>query len=392
MQITTFSTPTSTVNKEFEIHSLKLVYLLADKLQVAGELNTILFFEKNYKNFSVKKQVQFMTDFLTKSNWDNWEDCVEAIHSYYESYKKMQLVKHPSNDIYTLYRKKKLLYDHLFKTFLDERIEQFNNWGVRDFITLLDNSFFESTLLDFTTSEMKTEKKFANSNADKILALLFPEDNDTNPNILLLPYEFYFNECKELLDRKREDGPYSKLKIDDSDFCFYLIMNINSFKNLLSNELITLKSELNVCGNTFRHKIDDWLRFCNGNFNLSDQINNLRSGLGVWIHHFGELIDNNQMLRNQAQLETLDAYLFDVSIGMISLKLIWQHFENSHVVDEDTLIALKEKTVNCSKYPINIPVLCISPHYRFMDELEAIKKYEEGYDASFSQKKSLSID
>ena len=160
----------------------------------------------------------------------------------------------------------------------------------------------------------------------------------------------------------------------------------------MSNELITLKSELNVCGNTFRHKIDDWLRFCNGNFNLSDQIKKLRSGLGVWNHHFGALIDNNQMLKNQALLETLDAYLFDVSIGMISLKLIWQFFENSQVVDVNTLIALREKTVNCSKYPINIPVLCISPHYRFMDELEVIKKYEEGYDASFSQKKSLFID
>ena len=385
MKAIVFNTSTTTLDMNHDSYPLKAMYLLCDHILVAGEIGGNLLFEKNYKQFDIKKRILIME---IANRWtDNHEGQI-YLDSVKVAIKEYARVKHKSREILIASKTMENVFNAYFDLFVADRLGRIKKSGLYEMSKLLDNDIIMTSLYEFSIGETILEKDTAETKARKIINLVFPEGTK-EPTIMVLPDQFARNDYTENENGVRKNE-VEEVKEDwiRLDHCF----SIPPIEGFTAMELKVLRAQLSNSGSLFRKRMDDWILLFKTSMNAVERKNFLSTNVLTVADELQLALVNTDMLRQNSLKLPLDSLELQIFIGETPLDLLWNYYAETKMIDADTEVALNKIAENNPLYPKNIPIISISPTYLNMDKMENLGFTTLETDTDCPLKRNLSID
>ena len=357
MRAIIFDTELSLLKFEDEVNTLRLSYLIADRICVGGFAGTNFTFERDAKRYKIPKKVGFLILVETRRDFDNkGESNLKELQEYLAVTKEMKAYKHPPQNLLFAYNAAGKMLSKYFDDYVDGVVSIWKTKGYLDVVSLKeDDTIIETTLTEFSVGEWTQTLKSAPLNAKKILGAFFPVVPN-EPSFLVFPKEF-------LID-KEEGIDNQSHKIE--------IMTTFSFPDTASLTALQLKAireQLKKSGQLFRENMDNWIQTFKGT--TEDKDSNL---LEESLKTFQLGINSNQMLLDNQNRVNLDAETFTIKIGVTSLQRVWDYYREYKILDEFTIDELINQTYHNSLFPQKLPFMCILPNYINKEKMDELNK------------------
>ncbi len=307
MRAIVFDTELSSLIFEDEINTLRLCYLIADSICVGGQAGSTFYFEKDAKEYNIKKKVLYLICSENASNNPNKELIINTLVLLLLDIKTMKATKHPSMDRLNPYNNAVRNFIKYYNTQFDNFIDYWKKCGYLDIISLKDEEkIIESTLLEFSVGDWSQTLKAAPINAKKILSELFPKA-PPEPSLLVFPKEFLI--VKDADNQTEDYKIISTFSFTDTDF-------------LTPIQLKAIREQLKVSGKLFRTNVDEWLQtFYNTDITLDYKYPNSNQ-LEESFQTFQSSINTNEILTNNHEKIGNVAEKYCIQIGIASIQKI----------------------------------------------------------------------
>lgn len=377
MRAIIFDTELSSLKFDDDVNTIKLCYLIADKICLAGIGGANVTFEKDANKFGITKMLHYLECLENLSDeYDDKAGTLETFNEFYYLIKEMKAVKHPLKATLVSYNLYLKMFNERLKEHVDDTLETWKKNGYYDMIALTEDSIIDVAIPELSIGQWTQSRTDAPLNAKKVLGLLFPESPFT-PSLLIFPKEFLFTKI----------GSEHEIPIDELQIKSVLTFpDISSFSNL---QLKAIREQLKELGYLFRKNMDEWLYSFNStkttmcaNFPISNQFQE-----AVQLIQSG--IDTNQMLIDTQHRLNLDAVTFTIKIGVTSIQRLWDYYRECKVLDGFTIDELIRKTTDNFLFPQCLPFICISPNYINKEQMEQLNKVFENEDSILHKRKVL---
>ena len=373
MRAIVFDTELSSLIFEDEVNTLRLCYLIADSICVGGHAGANFYFERDAKEYNIKKKVLCVICSENASDNTHKEKLLKLLELFLLEIKEMKANKHPSMVKLIPYNNSVRNFSRLYTEHYNYFIKYWRESGYLDIISLMDeDKVIETNLLEFSIGEWSQNLKSATSNAKKILSELFPKAPPI-PSLLVFPKEF-------LLDK------YSYNLTDE-----YKLISTFSFpdtNSLTALQLKVIRQQLKESGILFRTNMDEWLHSLTSTTLKLDTIYPMSIQLEEALKIFQSGINTNQMLIDNQFRLGIAAGNFNIKIGITSLQRVLSYFRQYKILDEFTLNELIKQTSDDDFYPKYLPFMSISPieneNKKRKDELN--KEMENGISSMHKRK------
>ena len=390
MKAIVFTTSTSRVQTLLDIFPIKGCYLIADKVELCGQMAADLTFERDYRQFKMDKMKRYIQNGLNASSVEDKEPSKQLLGAIVNSIKQMSAIKRPSQHVIVeIKRQEKSL-----RTFLNEFLEIYSHdlskSGMDEISYLADGDIIQTSFIEICSGEsLDQEGMYAAQKAEKILALLFPDDETSEPQILALSIMFL---CNDYFVENEPILPRDENLFYDFDNFYHLSIKIPCIDRLTSLELKVLREQLKMGGGMFRQKMDEWIQYCKLNKDFDLQKAFLKDEIIGLAETFQEVIDSNQMMIDINRKTLIDTVDYNVYIGITPLKFLWKYYEHYNILDEETISILRTTTLGNPKYPQSIPFMSFHTSYIHEEELKSrdLEREEDGM--VLIKKKSISVD
>ena len=357
MRAIIFDTELSLLKFEDEVNTLRLCYMIADRICVGGFTGTNFTFERDAKRYKIPKKVGFMILLETKRDFDNkGESNLKELQDFLALTKDIKAFKHPPQNLLFAYNAAGKILGNYFDDYVDSVVAIWKTKGYLDVVSLKeDETIIETILTEFSAGEWTQTLKSAPLNAKKILEALFPV-LPNEPSLLVFPKEFLIEKDVDL------DNSIDEIKI------------MTSFKfldpaSLTALQLKAIREQLKESGQLFRKNIDNWIRSFNGTTEVKE-LNHLEESLKI----FQIGINSNQLLLDNQNRVNLDAETFTIKIGVATLQSVWNYYRKYKILDDFTIEELINQTYHNSSYPQRLPFLCILPNYINKEKMDELNK------------------
>ena len=346
MRAIVFDTELSSLIFEDEVNTLRLCYLIADSICVGGHAGANFHFERDGKDFNLKKKVLCLINSENASDSPHKELTMNVLNYFLLDIKDMKATKHPSMTRLTPYNNVVRNFTKYYNEQYDNFIDYWRNCGYLDIISLLnEDNIIYTTLLEFSVGEWSQTLKSAPSNAKKILSELFPKSFSA-PSISVFPKEF-------LIDK------YADSLTDD-----FMIISTISFPDtdsLTALQLKVVREQLKESGQLFRTNLDEWLITFDSKEMILDSNYPQHKQLEESLQIFQSGINTNQILFDNQFIFGLAAENFNIKIGITTIQRVWNYYRQYKILDEFTLDEIIKQTSDHDLYPEFLPFMCISP-------------------------------
>ena len=346
MRANVFDTELSSLIFQDEINTLRLCYLITDSICVGGQTGANFYFERDAKEYTLKKKILCLISSENASNNTHKEMTLKVLNFILLDIKEMKANKHPSMTRLIPYNNAVRNLIKYFDGEYDCFINHWREYGYLDIVSLMnEDKIIETTLLEFSVGEWTQTLKSAPSNAKKILSELFPKSPPL-PTLSVFPKEF-------LIDK------YTDSLTDD-----YKITSAFTFPDtdsLTALQLKVLREQLKESGQLFRTNVDEWILSFDSKEMTLDTKYPLYNQLEASLQTFQSGINNNQMLLDNQFKFGLAADNFNIKIGITTTQRVWNYYRQYKILDEFTLDEIIKQTSNNDLYPELLPFMCISP-------------------------------
>ena len=390
MKAIVFTTPTSRVQTPLDIFPIKGCYLIADSVMLSGQMAADLTFESDYRHFKMDKMKRYIQNGLDVSSAEGKEISKQLLESIVHVIIQMSSIKRPSQKVIVEIKKQEKNLRIFLNEFLELYSVDLSRFGMNEVSQLAEGDIIKTYLIEMSSGESLDQVgMYAAQKAERVLEMLFSDDETKEPQILALPIFFlcndYFVEGEPLLPRD-ENLFY------DFDNFYHLSIKIPCIDRLTSLELKVLREQLKMGGGMFRQKMDEWIQYCKLNKDFDLQKAFLKDEIIGLAETFQEVIDSNQMMIDINRKTLIDTVDYNVYIGITPLKFLWKYYEHFNLLDEETISILRTTTLGNPKYPQSIPFMSFHTSYIHEEELKSrdLEREEDGM--VLIKKKSISVD
>jgi hypothetical protein len=351
----------------------------------AGEIGGNLLFEKNYKQFDIKKRILIME---IANRWTNNLEGQIYLDSVKKAIKEYAKVKHKSREVLIASKTMEHVFNAYFDLFVADRLGRIKKSGLYEISKLFDNDTVKTSLYEFSIGEISLDKDTPETKARKILDMVFPSGTE-EPTIMVLPDQFAINDYTENENGIRKTG-VEEVKEDwiRLDHCF----SLPPIEGFTPMELKILRSQLSSTGSLFRKRMDEWILLFKTSKNAVERKNFLSTHVLTVADELQLALVGNDMLRQNSLKLPLDSLEVQIFIGETPLDLLWNYYAETKIIDPETEVALNKLTENNPVYTKNIPIISMSPTYLNMDKMEDLGLTILETDANRPLKRNISID
>lgn len=373
MKVLIFDTELSLLKFEDEVNSLRLCYLIADRMCVGGFSGTNFIFERDAKNYTILKKVGFMICVESKRDNENGDSNLKELQEFLTVTKMIKAFKHPHQNLLFSYNSAGKMLSKYFDEYVDNVIANWKIKGYLDIVSLKgDDTVIETNLKEFSVGEWTQTLKSAPMNAKKILGAFFPEFPNVT-SILVFPKEF-------LIDKKAGiDNLSNDIQIKTS-------FSFPDTASLTALQMKAIREQLKESSQLFREEMDNWIFSFSGTSanevsnNLEESVKTLQIGINA-----------NQLLLDNQNRGNLDAETFHVKIGVTYIQRVWDYYREYKILDEFTLEELIKQTYHNTLYPQSLPFICILPNYIHKEQMDKLNMGGEEVIPIQHKKKFLTI-
>ncbi len=383
-----FSTSSSTINKLFDAHTLKVAYLLSERIVVLGEIGSMVQINNKKEKYDFKQKIAMLEKAtLNDKNDAGYNYVLDVKHSV----KQFKASKHPTKEAIVLNAAVEKNFYKYFDECMKNHSIYLKKFGLDEIGALQEENIFFSCCQEMrvqnTTNKEEPDKKLAES----VLKLLHPSGNPRDGLINFLPIDFLMIDSerkKENLEEVIVEGD-----IEDDELVLMSKMELSHIDCLSAMELKALKNQAWLDGEVFRGKMDEFIKI---NFenekNLAEKQQFIDDYIDPEVSRLQNSIEDSHLIQCRKKEVKLDAMRFEIYIGEAPVEYYWKFFEKFNIIDEFTLKYAKGLVAKVESTRRMIPFVCVSGFYINFDGMTAMLAKEDSEIESPSLRKFISID
>ena len=163
--------------------------------------------------------------------------------------------------------------------------------------------------------------------------------------------------------------------------------------SLTAIQLQVLNKELSEPFSILNTKIDEWIRFCKTNDNLTVLDKFFIKNMFEHFEIMQEVIDNNQIVKDIRTYNDFQKSENHIYFGVYPTEGLWEIYEQTELVSPETITYLKKRTKNNKLYSKYIPMMNIVPDTIESSETIITDLIEENGNIEVSRtRKFISLD
>ena len=275
---------------------------------------------------------------------------------------------------------------------------------------LIESENIQTKLLEFSCRGLYASKYSPQKEAKKILDFIFPDPNEAEPSIIMMPSAYSLNEKQaeqvsneelsqeELDEIKQREERYaaefnSKKPTEGKEYQRFITIPPLDYMAPSVFKLFRAQNQdiLAEYNNYINQWIHLWDKHTTDESVMKDIAEMEEKICGLQVRIEKELQENELFRMSIANLNYDGYRATKIALSKIQISDLWELYETHKVFEKETIDALKSMASTHVHYKNNIPVIICFPFIWQTDEMEEREKKAETISIPVS-KKSISID
>ena len=229
----------STGRTNFELLSitLRIPYLLLDKLILASDANHYIYIELFFKRANLLQKLNLLENGYTRSGIHG--ELLFMVHELKDTIKKQKSVKHPDKTLIVAYNKLMKTADDLFKNWIEQLIACYKPNGLMEFQILDDDITFINQQIVPDNLNIKKYKQALTKTSDFAKSLLPAKTEDGK--IIIVNKDFLH---KDFLQKRKIYKLNDKEALDEKNIYLHKCFQFPLLISLNADELKSVRNKL----------------------------------------------------------------------------------------------------------------------------------------------------
>ncbi len=378
MQIITFNTTASIIDRDSDSLAIRIAYLLGETVAMAGNVVHDFAFKEMLARTSLKYKVDFLEQMYNNEN--SYNPGID----YYNTkriIKNFAASKNKTTQLIAAYQKLErsvtAIFDSVVKNYSDKLLM---SSGFIALVDLIDEKILKVFITGLIDEESTLDK---NVKASCILSLDFDEASPTK--IFLLKEHFFRQPFADNHIYVDADHPDANLTTTVMIEPLFTMPNPSSLK---ISELKLIRNELTTARQHFHEKFEEWVNLtCNGT-NFEERKTILQSGILAAAKKIKDVMLNHPNFKH-LEMVTNNERAIEVCIAEIPFQLILDYHVHYKIIKDGALRQLKVLQQTEEKFNRKWPVI----FYRWTDAGNTNLKFaDESSATTLVTKKTISVD